>query len=448
MRRLCIFLLLILALPGMPLYAQSDDGHVVIYVNDAGEIVSRNPVTSTMNVLLRVENPLDHAFGFHVSPDGSHLAVFTRRNNPDPQNITFHLNVIHMDSGEVILDQNLLPPDYVYPVIERAGDPTFELTRALGEVIWSPDGRYVAFISGQAGSADVFTFEPGNRELLQRSNLPETSAFMSWNPSGTRLSFSALNSFGSGEGYQVSGFYALSLADGELQTIPLPEPAASSGLTVVGWLDDARLVYAPLNFAVYGANGIFSLDLTTLESSELVPARMATNIPIMDTPSGVMAFVVPEVGEVNLVPGAYVFLPGAELPALVSAETAFYTVERVRPGLFQFESAAGSLLMNVADQLLQPLPANDFGAFVSPAADAVVLARTDGVYVSSLSEDDASLVWAEETQVPIWSPDGTVYYSFGFAPEGAGLIAVDVVNRTVRLLDDRMLVNSPRAVAP
>jgi len=68
--------------------------------------------------------------------------------------------------------------------------------------------------------------------------------------------------------------------------------------------------------------------------------------------------------------------------------------------------------------------------------------------VRRLSEDDASLVWPEETQVPIWSPDGTVYYTFGFAPEGAGLIAVDVVNRAVRLLDDRMLVNSPRAVAP
>jgi hypothetical protein len=70
------------------------------------------------------------------------------------------------------------------------------------------------------------------------------------------------------------------------------------------------------------------------------------------------------------------------------------------------------------------------------------------VYVSSLLVDNATLLWGEETQVPVWSPDGSKYYTFGFVPEGAGLVEIDVVNRGLRLLDSRMAVTSPRSVLP
>lgn len=451
-----ILLSLITVLLGLPAasFAQTDDGYLVLYVNDAGEVIGLNPQTGEQRFLLAIPDPLRRAISLYPAPDGSAVAVFVRLTDAttSPPTLEYHLYVIGLllANSSLLLDHNLLPPDYRYPVPETLGDPNYELTRALGEVVWSPNSRYMAFISGQAGSADVFLYEPATAALTHLNDAPQTAAFIQWNPTSDALIFSELTSFGDGSGYQGAAYYAAALPSGELRPIPLPEPANQNGIAFLGWRDAVTLLYSPLNFDVYGAKGIFALNLGDLTSTELLPAHIALNVPVFDPTTGALAFVVPTIGELNLAPGAYLWLPSAATPTFVHSGT-FYTVERVRAGVFQFESPEGSYLVEAAfEPTVIPLPQHDYGAFVAPVADvdALVLARADGTYISRLSVDDATLVWPEQPQVPIWSPDGTKFYTFGFTDEGAGLVEVDVVTRSLRLLDSRMAVNSPRAIAP
>ncbi|HLA43519.1 MAG TPA: hypothetical protein VJZ27_08800, partial [Aggregatilineales bacterium] len=366
-------IVLILFLPAgiMTVQAQTAD-HIVIYANNAGQIIALNPQTGLKTILLTIESPLERAYGFYVSPDGIHLGVFLRlidqNNATNP--LQFRLYVVRIADAALLLDQDLLPPGYVYPSPENPGDPQYELARAQGEVVWSRDGRYLAFISAQAGNADVFIFEPATQIVTQLNNAPGTAAFITWNPSGSLLVFCDLNSFGTGSGYDINTYYAVSVPEGE--TRPLPEPVSVSGFSAVGWLDDTTLIYSPLDFAFFGAAGLYTLDMNSLVSTERLPPRVAMNVPVFDDLSKSIAFVVPEIGEVSLVPGAYLWLSDEAAPTLLQSGT-FYAVNLVRPGQFQFEDPSGSYLAGANGSELSPLPANDFGAFVSPGMDAVAL---------------------------------------------------------------------------
>lgn len=426
--------------------AQEPAHDEIVYANDAGEIVALNPTDNTQRTLLTFDDPLTHTYGFYPSPDGAFLAVFVRYLDPNQSISPMRLMVVSR-AGERLLDQTLLPEEYIAPEAPVLGDSNYELSRALGEVVWSPDGRRVAFISAHTGDAEAFVFDPAAGTLTQMTGGAQTAAYLAWTPDSNHLFFSELVTFGSGSGVQVAGYLLADALNGTTQAVTLPEPAASTGLAVVGWLDARRMVYAPLNFVTFGASGLFTLNLDTQEIVELLPTRITMNVPVMDAVGGAMAFVVPEVGEIGLVPGAYLWPAEATEPTLLQTGT-FYDVSSPYAGRFQFEAAEGSYLFAVESGSFSLLPAHSFGAFLSPVpdVDAVVLSRGDGVYISRHSADDASLVWPEETQVPLWSSDGARFYSFGFTDSGAGLVEVNALERTTRLLDSRMAVTSPRAI--
>lgn len=411
----------------LPVHAQSD--YRVIYVNDAGEVIALNPRTNESDVLISFENPLQQAYGLHTA--GEYLAIYLRTENFDP-NLPFSYHLYVLKGQTVILDQNLLPPNYTYPPEQQLGDPSYELTRALGEVLWSPDKTQLAFISAHEGNADVYIFEV-NTQALTRYATPQTAAFLSWNPSGNRLIWADLLSFGDGSGYQVAGY----MTNGE--NLPL----GTKALAWVGWQDENQILYAPLDFTLFGASGLEIYDFATNTSQSLLPPQIALTIPVWDAASETLAFVVPNFVDGGLVFGAYEWQLSQAQPTLLQSGT-FYSVEWVRPNHFQFESPQGSFLFTTG--ALRPLPQHDFGLFLSPHFDLAVLARAEGVYISQLTTDDATLVWADQTQVPIWSPDGAYFYTFSFLPEGAGLVEVDIQTRTARLLDSRMAVTSPRVI--
>ncbi|NJL96038.1 MAG: hypothetical protein HC915_21045, partial [Anaerolineae bacterium] len=72
----------------------------------------------------------------------------------------------------------------------------------------------------------------------------------------------------------------------------------------------------------------------------------------------------------------------------------------------------------------------------------------DQALVSRLSSPDPAPIWTGQGQVPLWSPEGSFFYTYGITEQGAGLLAVDVTNRTLTIVDSRMAVTSPLAVAP
>lgn len=438
MRRLLIFALTLFWLLPLTQISHAQSGsHRVYYLTDDNQIVALDPLTGTRTSLLILDAAPD-ALGLYPSPDGQYLAVFARLGS------AYQLDVVETASGTLLLGQPLLPDGFSAPTEATLGDPRYELTRALGELAWSPDSSTLAYVSGAAGSADIYTFIPAQQQNVRLTDLESTTAaFIHWSPDSMQFLFTDLVSFGDGSGYDISGYYRVS--PGQVERLNLDD-TAPQGIAIIGWLSANEILYSAFDFTV-GAAGLHRLDLSTQNRTQILPARIPLAIPAYAPAIQTSVIVVPPLSQGGLVPGLYTWQGDAAPPSLLQTGE-FYSVQHIRAGLFQVESAGGSLLFDATTNALTPLPANSFGAFVSPVMDIVVLAREDGTYVSPLYQDAAQLIWMEESQIPIWSPEGNLFYSYGFTGEGAGLVAVDVAGQRVILLDTSMSINSPRAVSP
>jgi hypothetical protein len=429
-------LLALLLLSAWPATAQVAP-YWVLYINDAGELVALNPQSLESQTWYNFQSPLGRQFSFHPAPDGQHLAVYLQTEDGSQQ----QLYVFAAADQSLILAADLLPPNFSPPP-PTLGDPAYELTRALGEVLWSPGGDVLAFVSGANGTADIALFAPSTGALTYANTESSSAAFMAWQSEGAGLIFAELASFGDGGGYQVLG-YRYAPAGGTSLELSLEN--AAGGVHILGWPEADRFYYSRVDFAGFGAAGLFLYDLAAQTSTELIPPSITFSLPAWDAETASLGLSVPAAGGGGLVPGAYLWR-GGELNLLQSG--AFYLTLHPRPGRFQYEAESGSYLLDLSasSPVLAALPPHQYGAFVSPGQELVVLSRAEGVFVSRLGGDDSSLVWGEQSLVPVWSPGGEAYYSFGFTAEGGGLVEVNALERRVQLLDSRMAPNSPRAV--
>jgi dipeptidyl aminopeptidase/acylaminoacyl peptidase len=79
--------------------------------------------------------------------------------------------------------------------IARPGAPPFQLTRgqkSANGFRWSPDSRWVAFLSSRAGDkAQIFAIRPDGGEAIQLSNVEAGVDSFEWSPDGARIAFTA-----------------------------------------------------------------------------------------------------------------------------------------------------------------------------------------------------------------------------------------------------------------
>ena len=54
---------------------------------------------------------------------------------------------------------------------------------------WSPDGRWIAFMSDRSGSPNVWLMRADGTAPKQLTDLPGISEYPSWSPDGARLAF-------------------------------------------------------------------------------------------------------------------------------------------------------------------------------------------------------------------------------------------------------------------
>ena len=106
------------------------------------------------------------------SPDGRWV-VFTRRSWDEASNTTStHLWLAAIDGGTV---RALTSAPHV----------------SDSSPCWSPDGRWVAFLSSRGESSQIWAIAIDGGEPMQVSSFPVDVDNLEWSPDGTRFAFSA-----------------------------------------------------------------------------------------------------------------------------------------------------------------------------------------------------------------------------------------------------------------
>jgi hypothetical protein len=77
------------------------------------------------------------------------------------------------------------PPLQAVPAIQQ------DATTSGWSPVFSPDGRQIAFLSDQLDGVQVFARDPQSGRLRQLTNTPEAKAALTWSPDGRKLAFIA-----------------------------------------------------------------------------------------------------------------------------------------------------------------------------------------------------------------------------------------------------------------
>lgn len=177
-----------------------------------------------------------------IQPAGNHIVILT------PGNYDFHhmaLNLLSLPDGQMTKITDLTSPAAEASANASPGDPGFEALRAIGErpsYAWSPDGSVLAFSGVMDGpSADIYLYNLQTGSITRVSQDPAQDFAPSWSPDGTHLLFLAVDGFGTGAGWSMSGVWAANPTGGSLTQL---FPSDSAGEEIIGWLDNTTVLMA------------------------------------------------------------------------------------------------------------------------------------------------------------------------------------------------------------
>jgi len=126
------------------------------------------------------------------------------------------------------------------------GHPTDQIDWLLydGGAVWSPDGDYIAFESGRAGSIDIWIMEPDGTNLVNLTfDSPEYDGGIAWSPDGKLIAFES----------ERAGTYDIWLMDMDGGQLTNLTPEMSSAEGQPRWSPDGRyLVFTSNSGGTWG----------------------------------------------------------------------------------------------------------------------------------------------------------------------------------------------------
>ncbi len=123
-----------------------------------------------------------------LSPDGIRVAYTTESASLQVDNEGVSENEFpKWDLNEVVSDRNIVITDLTHSEVVVLG-----LSGVTDDQpAWSPNGRYVAFVSDRTSKAEIFIADPSGEEVRQVTDHPGNNWDPSWSPDNTTIAFAS-----------------------------------------------------------------------------------------------------------------------------------------------------------------------------------------------------------------------------------------------------------------
>jgi len=403
----------------------SVEGPWLIYKNSDGYLVAINEDGTGRKVLTTdaSTNSLVASIGPYLtymipSPVGGLLAYRTVSGDSNVQ-----LTILHLPDGGTVDEILLMSP----------GNEEELLAVVAFDPVWSPSGRYLAFVGAIDGpSADIYLYDRQDGSIRWLTDGLNTAGMLQWSPDGKWIvheSISRIHFMRPG-GRVTLAVWAASVDGSEVKKLydfPYQENI-ESGVTQVfhGWISDDRFVVAFESPYDYTVNKAYVVDVTKGDYAEL-PYHSFNYSGITFDPTSetlLMVFDSVELTQGAILQGLYVvYLDGGE-PRRISEELAYlrWYPEIERSVVQGYDT---TMIVNTDGEIDAEL--SEIGSEIYPSPNG----RWFGYYgngaltIYSLEGDIIQrfpLDWmhANHPLDLFWLPDSSGYYFKGDVTDGPG----------------------------
>jgi WD40 repeat protein len=180
-----------------------------------------------------VNIPEDYPGRVAFSPSGFQMAYHTYASEVIDQTLV----VARFPDGKILAEIPLFAGNWSDLYGDQPG--WWETDRAVGQALWSPGGRYLAFVGALHGpSSDLYVFDLSTKEVRRLTAGPYQVMIMDWSPDGEWVVHQSVMSFGTGAGITGEAVWAAAL-DGSGVRHLYDAPRQQ---TLADWVDPFRFV--------------------------------------------------------------------------------------------------------------------------------------------------------------------------------------------------------------
>ena len=416
-------------------------------------------VVSTGNSLYLVASGADRITTFNAdpilgpadlsaapAPNGGQIAYFTAQSPNQLEGLT--LKIANLPDGSSAVEIPLAP---AATVKDRISD--LQTLFSPGNLAWSPDGRWLAFLSAEQNGVDVFVYHRESGATTRLSQEAGVEFGLAWSPDSRYLLYQTAASADPAETRTIS----LRAVQPENEAGTLLYERSGQTETVLGW-DGSSAVLVYSRSETCPAYDLRRVKLVNGAVEPLFSGCFSSAARDPET-GNVMFTVLPEqskscaCGETLAAAGIYLLPAGQGAPRLVRLDDKALQV-RWEPGTRQFFIAAAALTS--PEPWMRAFTANGREVELQPAVKGVLpsVSAANGMAAwARLAPENRTGVWIagpnqtprrvflNGAESPLWSPDGRYLFFFSKGQ----LYAAPAPDFTARLFD-RVNSLKPQAV--
>jgi WD40 repeat protein len=316
--------------------------------------------------------------------------------------------------------------------------------QAVGQLRWSPGGRYLAFVGALDGfSSDLYVFDLSTKEVRRLTDGPDQALIMDWSPDGAWIVHQSVAHFGTGAGISGDAVWAAALDGSEVRHLYDAYPRQ----IIETWMDLRRFVVIEEG-QPYGEMNILRASIEN--GDPLVVYEGPLNYMVgADVKQGLAVFILPEISfREDLKQGVYttsiqypstpqLILPGKWSRASCCWEQGMCFVVNKAGKLAGFE-------INGEVRFITNIPTAKYKIEASPREDIFALYSDQGAWLYDGEGELVSQIIDGGVEEFLWEPDGEYFYILtddsqmlyvGNAYDGSlALVDTDVSNSHLRIV--------------